>query len=106
MSTQTMLKKNLEPKSRSSWTFFSNHTHVIACLARDPDMVLREVSYEVGITERAVQRIVQELVEAGVIDRQKSGRQNHYVINRKFKLRHAIEQHRTIGELLDFIYEE
>ncbi len=105
MSTQTVIKKNTELKSRSSWTFFSNHTHVIASLARDPDMVLREVSYEVGITERAVQRIVQELVEAGVIKRKKLGRQNHYIINRKFKLRHPIEQHRTIGELLDFIYE-
>ncbi len=104
MSTQTVIKKSLETKPRSTWTFFSNHTHVIACLARDPDMVLREVSNEVGITERAVQRIVQELVEAGAIKREKFGRQNHYVINRKFKLRHRVEKHRTIGELLDFIY--
>lgn len=105
MSTETVIKKVTETKTGSSWTFLSNHTHVIACLARNPDMVLRAVSYEVGITERAVQRIVQELVESGAIKRQKLGRQNHYIINRRFRLRHAIEKHRTIGDLLDFINE-
>ncbi|MBT5925519.1 MAG: winged helix-turn-helix transcriptional regulator [Verrucomicrobia bacterium] len=103
MSIQTVTKINTDAKPRSSWTFLSNHTHVLACLARNPDIVLREVSYEVGITERAVQRIVQELVEEGVLKRQKLGRQNHYMINRGFRLRHAIERHRTIGNLLDFI---
>ena len=45
------------------WTFLTNHTHVLICLARYPDMLLKDVAHEVGMTERAVQRIVAELVE-------------------------------------------
>ena len=66
--------------------------------------VLRDVAMEVGITERAVQNIVADLEAAGVITRFKEGRRNRYKINRKVKLRHAIESHRSVGDLLDFIY--
>ena len=43
------------------WTYFSNHGHVLFCLAREPEMLLREVAARVGVTERAVQRIVADL---------------------------------------------
>jgi predicted ArsR family transcriptional regulator len=103
MSNRVHLKKTKSSNGNGSWTFLTNHSHVLICLNKNPDMVLREVAYEVGITERAVQRIVQELEEAGVLQRIKLGRQNHYRINRKCKLRHKIENHRHIGELLDAI---
>lgn len=63
-------------------------------------MVLREVALQVGITERAVQRIIADLEAGGVIEREKIGRQNHYEIRAAQPLRHPIESHRTIGELL------
>lgn len=103
MSTPVQQKKTKQSNGKSSWTFLTNHSHVLICLTKNPDMVLREVAYEVGVTERAVQRIVQELEEAGALQRIKLGRQNHYRINRKCKLRHSIENHRTLGELLDVI---
>lgn len=87
---------------KPGWTFLSNHAHVIICLARHPDMVLREVALQVGITERAVQKIVADLEEAGALSREREGRRNHYRINRRFRLRHPLEQHAKIGELLDF----
>ncbi len=60
------------------WTFLSNHAHVLVCLAIDPDARLRDVALSVGITERAVQKIVSDLEEAGVIIRERSGRRNSY----------------------------
>ncbi len=64
---------------------------------------MREVAEEVGITERAVQRIVRELVDIKVIEISRRGRRNHYTVNRDVRLRHQAESHKTVGELLDFI---
>ena len=82
------------------WTFLSNHAHVLILLHQDPDLVLREVAHRVGITERAVQRIIQELEEEGFIERKRVGRRNHYRVLRTKPLRHPIESHRKIGDLL------
>lgn len=87
------------------WTFLTNHAHVLVTLHAQPDMVLREVAQVVGITERAVQRIVMELEEGGYIAREKVGRQNHYRVRSDIPLRHPIEAHRNIGDLLALIVE-
>jgi len=82
------------------WTFLTNHSHVLVLLARNPTIVLREVALQIGITERAVQRIIADLEAGEIIEREKVGRQNHYRIRTNQPLRHPIESHRTIGELL------
>lgn len=87
------------------WTFLTNHSHVLVLLARNPSQVLREVALQVGITERAVQRIIADLEAGGIIDREKIGRQNHYRIRTNQPLRHPIESHRTIGDLLALLSE-
>ncbi|MCG8555244.1 MAG: winged helix-turn-helix domain-containing protein [Proteobacteria bacterium] len=83
------------------WTFLSNHAHVLLCLARDPDMRLRDVADAVGITERGTHRIVSDLEEAGVIERVREGRRNHYDIDPSICLRHPLESNRTVGSLLE-----
>ena len=90
-----------EPAHR--WTFLTNHAHVLIVLSDEPDIVLREVAVRVGITERAVQRIVQDLEEGGFIEKQRVGRKNQYNIIPNVALRHPIEAHRTIGDILDLI---
>lgn len=85
------------------WTFMSNHTHVLVALSTQPGATLREVAAVVGITERAVQRIVAELEAAGALVKERDGRRNHYRIKRNLKLRHPLEAHRSIGELLDLV---
>lgn len=85
------------------WTFLTNHAHVLILLHQHPTMVLREVAVRVGITERAVQRIIADLEEGGCIERQRVGRQNHYRMLPRQALRHPIEAHRTIGDLLGLI---
>lgn len=86
-----------------NWTFFSNFAHVLVCLADNPQARLRDVAERVGITERTAFRLIGELEEAGILERVKEGRRNHYVINRDAHLRHAIEQHCTVGQLLETI---
>lgn len=86
--------------SAHTWTFLSNHSHVLICLCQQPDLRLRDVALRVGLTERAVQRIVQELEEGGVVTRQKAGRRNTYDIDLSVPLRHAVEAHRTVGDLI------
>jgi predicted transcriptional regulator len=91
------------PAAASRWTFLTNHSHVLILLSQDPSLVLREVAARVGITERAVQRIIADLEEAGFIEREKVGRRNHYRIRTNRPLRHPIEAHRTIGDLVGLI---
>lgn len=94
-----------EPRSvgASRWTFLTNHAHVLTLLHAHPDMVLREVAERVGITERAVQRIVQDLEAEGFLVKIRVGRRNHYETQLDRPLRHPIEAHRNIGELLRLI---
>lgn len=89
----------------ASWTFLTNHSHVLLCLHRDSQVRLRDVAELVGITERSVQRIVQELEEAGVVTRERDGRRNSYRINTDVNLRHPLESHCTVGELLQVVEE-
>lgn len=103
-------KRDLEavqtrPNPTANWTFLTNHAHVLILLRANPTAVLREVAASVGITERAVQRIVQELEEEGFLVREKVGRQNRYTINESLPLRHPIEAHRAIGDLIRLINE-
>jgi DNA-binding transcriptional ArsR family regulator len=86
-----------------AWTFLSNHGHVLVCIARDSDIRVREIAQAVGITERAVQRILGELEEAGVIERTRNGRRTHYAINLSKPLRHPMEAEHSIGELMRLV---
>jgi DNA-binding MarR family transcriptional regulator len=85
------------------WRFVTNHTQVLLCIARDGDVRLRDVAEKVGITERAAQRIVADLVDAGFVERKKVGRRNHYSIDRRAKMRHPAQENQAIGELLDLL---
>ena len=85
------------------WTFFSNYGHVLVCLARNREARLRDVASEVGITERAVQKIVRDMQDAGVITVSKQGRCNRYRINRRKALRHSLESHCSVGKLLNLV---
>ncbi len=90
--------QGLDPSA--SWTFLTNHAHVLVCLARDPGIRTRDIAEGVGITERAAQRIVADLVRAGYIERTRVGRRNRYTVNGELPLRHPLEEHGEIGALL------
>ena len=85
------------------WTFFSNHGHVLVCLSKNRETRLRDVALEVGITERAVQKIVRDFQDAGIVTITKQGRCNRYRINRRKALRHNLVTHCTVGQLLSLV---
>ncbi len=82
------------------WTFLTNHGHVLLCIARDPDVRHRDLADQVGITERAAQRIVADLADAGYLDVTKEGRRNRYRLHPEMPLRHPNENDQHVGEIL------
>jgi DNA-binding MarR family transcriptional regulator len=86
-----------------SWTFLTHHAHVLLCLAMDPDARMRNVAERVGISERAVQKIVADLEEGGYLTRSRNGRRNRYVLHPHQPLRHPIECHRNVDSLLALV---
>jgi predicted ArsR family transcriptional regulator len=90
------------PESRK-WHFLTNHAQVLLCIERNPEARLREIAGIVGITERATQRIVSDLVEAGYVTRERAGRRNRYALDRNVRMRHPSQFNHEIGELLDLL---
>jgi len=86
--------------SGQNWRFLSNHSQVLLCLARDLDIRFRDIAELVGITERATQRIVGDLIRAGYVEREKVGRRNRYRLNTDVEMRHAAQAGHEIGELI------
>lgn len=87
------------------WTFLSNHAHVLVCLARDPSTRLRDIAAGIGITERAVGGIVRDLETEGFLERRREGRRNSYVLRLDQPLRHPVERHREVGDLIELFLE-
>jgi predicted transcriptional regulator len=85
------------------WTFLTNHAHVLIALATDPELRIRDVAERVGITERAAQRILHDLVEEGYVQRSKLGRRNTYRLVLDRPLRHPVESRHTVRELIDVL---
>ena len=96
-------RRAAEHQNTENWTFLSNHAHVLVCIARNPELRLRDMADQVGITERAVQRIISELVEAGCVSRERSGRRNRYQVYPHRPLRHPLESHQSLGSLLGLL---
>jgi predicted transcriptional regulator len=93
-----------EPGSSAPWTFLTNHAHVLLCIAAEPTARIRDLAERVGITERAVQRIIAELEEAGYLAHEREGRRNVYRVQSHLPLRHAVEKHRSVGVLIELIH--
>ena len=92
-----------DSNDRKRWTFVTSHTQVLLCIAADPDVTMRDVAATVGITERAAQRILADLVESGYVERTRVGRRNHYKINGDATMRHGLQEQHRIGGLLELL---
>lgn len=88
-----------------SWTFLTNHAHVLLCLTRDQDVRVRDIAAQVGISERMVQLVLNDLEESGYLRRTRVGRRNEYVVVGG-PLRHPLEQEHQVGELLEILGRE
>ncbi len=83
-----------------SWTFLTNHAHVLIAISRNPEARQRDVAYAVGITVGAVQRIIHELEEEGYLVSERVGRRNHYQVKAENRLRHPLEDQHTVEDLI------
>ncbi len=88
------------PVNSPTWTFLTNHSHVLLCLVADETLRVRDLAQKVGITERAIMKILADLEEGGVIERQRDGRRNRYRVCLDVALRHDLEAHRTVRDLV------
>jgi DNA-binding IclR family transcriptional regulator len=90
--------------SRQGWQFFTNHTQVLLCIARDPDVRLRDIAEAVGITVGSAQRILADLIEAGFVERERLGRRNRYIVHLDAPMRrHSAQGRQEIGGLLELL---
>lgn len=87
-------------QTRRSWTFLTNHAHVLLAIARTPDLRVRDLAALVGITERTAMQIIDDLEADGYVTRERQGRRNRYHIDRHNPLRHPLEEHHEIDALL------
>jgi DNA-binding MarR family transcriptional regulator len=87
----------------SPWTFLTNHAHVLICVAEDPNLRIRDLADRVGITERAIQKIITELEEGGYLTHVRDGRRNVYRVRLTQPLRHPVERHRNVSILLELV---
>jgi DNA-binding IclR family transcriptional regulator len=92
--------------ANGTWSFLTNHARVLLCIAEEPTLRLREIGERVGVTERAVYRIVDELVDAGYVSRQRVGRRNRYIVHDERPLPDRVSRARPIGELLALLTSE
>lgn len=94
------IRRPARPGQIPAWTFLSNHAHVLLIAAAEPEIRLREVADRVGITERAVQRIVADLVQDRYLERERVGRRNRYRVHQELPMRHPLVAHNDVGALL------
>ena len=92
---------DISTRPARTWTFFSNHGHVMIFLAGHPDARVRDIAHAVGITERATSAILRDLGTAGYVTVTRQGRRNHYRIHSERTMRHPVESPHAIGEVLD-----
>lgn len=90
----------MSPPTPPPWTLLSNHAHVLVCLHRDPQARIRDIADLVGITERAVQRILVDLEGAGFVEVRREGRRNRYVLHLDRPMRHPLESHHAVASLI------
>ena len=86
--------------SDRNWTFLTNHAHVLLCISANEPLTVRELALRVGITERSVQAILNDLIAEGYLIKSKVGRRNTYEVNPEGRLRHPLEASHTVGELV------
>lgn len=92
-----------DPAVAPTWSFLSNHGKALLCIAADPAARLRDVAAALEITERAAQRIVRDLVQAGYVEAERVGRRNTYSVRTDLPVRLPAARQVPVGRLLDLL---
>ena len=84
----------------NGWCFLTNHSHVLVAIHREPEIRLKDLAAQVGITPRATQRLHRDLERSGVVTIERVGRNNRYHVNPMAELSHQLEAGRSLGQML------
>lgn len=85
------------------WKFITNHALILCQIAEQPCITMREISINLGITEKATHRIISELEEEGYLTKYREGRCLRYRINSDLPLRAETQRDNAIGNLLEVL---
>ncbi|MGA4844084.1 MarR family transcriptional regulator [Streptomyces sp. G45] len=94
------------PEPHTGWTFITNHARVLAVIADDPQVRVRDIAAHCRLTERAVQKIISDLEHSGYLSHTRAGRSNTYRIEPGKILRHPAEAGLTVASLLALLARE
>lgn len=84
-----------------SWTFLTNHGHVLLAVAADRDALVSDIAARVGITPRATLSILRDLETEGYLTRNHRGRRTHYEVRPHQHFRHPSTAAHEVDELLE-----
>ena len=87
----------------ANWSFLTNHGRVLLCIARDPEIRLRDIAADLGITERHAYAVVTDLAEAGYVVKTREGRRNRYQVQKHLALPELPGREQAIGDVLDVL---
>jgi hypothetical protein len=85
---------------RPSWTFLTNHGHVLLAVATDPEARVADIAARVGISQRAALSILRDLEDGGYLTRTRHGRRTHYELRPHQHFRHPSTAQREVDELV------
>ncbi|MGW2572589.1 helix-turn-helix transcriptional regulator [Streptomyces sp. NPDC001537] len=94
------------PEPHTGWTFITNHARVLAVIADNHSARIRDIAARCRLTERAVQKIISDLEDAGYLSHTKEGRTNTYRIDPSKVLRHPAEAGLTVAALLSLLVQD
>lgn len=84
----------------ANWTFLTHHGHALVAIAQNPDLTIDQIAAKVGITARATAGILNDLVDGGYLVKEKVGRNNSYTVHGELALRHPLNDHTKVADLL------
>jgi len=87
----------------TNWSFLTNHGRALLCIAQNPEIRLRDIAADLGITERHAYAIVTDLTEAGYVVKEKEGRRNRYQVQSHLALPELPDREQAIGDVLDVL---
>jgi len=82
------------------WTFLTKHGLVLVEIANDPEQSMRSLAEKIGVTERTVQSVIQDLLAAGYLTRERVGRRNVYRLDTSMPMRHPLMERHDVADLL------
>ncbi|MGA5895274.1 helix-turn-helix transcriptional regulator [Streptomyces venetus] len=94
------------PEAHTGWTFITSHARVLATIADNPNVRIRDIAARCRLTERAVARIISDLEQGGYLSRTRDGRINTYRIEPDKALRHPAEAGLPVAALLSLLVQD